>query len=273
MKKVNNGARCTKAMLFVALSFLLSYSDMCRGQNEVALAGSTEETWVTESRDVSGFDKIDINGSAAITILVGKPYSLQLKGTRVAIQGLETIVQGDTLLIKSKSKYASPVFNFESCDNMIIHGNEIEYLNCCKGGQCFSGTFKELERSEPKSQHVEITLNLPFLSQLKISGAAKATVSNINSPSFNLKVSGAGKGTASGAVGTLTIDLSGAANVDATSLTAKTVHADVSGSSRLGVAAQDVLYADVSGVGAIAFTGNPRVHKHISGIGRISRLE
>ena len=70
----------------------------------------------------------------------------------------------------------------------------------------------------------------------------------------------------------ITVEVSGASNVDAESLKAKTADVDASGASSVNVFVTERLVSDASGASRISYSGNPTsVEKKTSGASRVSQ--
>ena len=136
---------------------------------------------------------------------------------------------------------------------------------------------------------VTITLTVPKLERLTVSGAGNATAERLTGDALTLKLSGAGNATLRDATyKSLTISLSGAGNarltgtaekatasisgageIDAAEFKVATAEVKVSGAGNASVWATDTLKARVSGAGDVTYKGNPRVEKRVSGAGSV----
>lgn len=105
---------------------------------------------------------------------------------------------------------------------------------------------------------IHVTISLPQLDYLDISGAARAMASKIKADKLTLEVSGASKLTAEGTSKQLHGDISGASTLSAENLTAERVEIETSGASRSHVNATESLTADASGASTIYYSGEPK---------------
>ena len=111
---------------------------------------------------------------------------------------------------------------------------------------------------------------VPTLDALSSSGATSVEVVGLGGEKLDLSVSGAAKITARGTTGTLSIQVEGAAAINAKDLAARDVTVNVSGSGALDVTASGKLVVVVSGAGRVRYYGNPTsVAKSISGAGSV----
>ncbi len=111
------------------------------------------------------------------------------------------------------------------------------------------------------------------LTRVGVSGAVSGSLTDLKGAALALDLSGAADLTLKGAVDSLKIEASGAADIDSTGLDAKVVEIGASGAGDLRVSATETLKVDVSGAADVKYKGDPkRVTKSISGVGSVSPL-
>lgn len=71
----------------------------------VGLASPVIAKTVTQSRDVSSFSKVTINGSIDANVMVGEAQSVSIRADDREIDRIETSIKGDTLVIKMKGNF------------------------------------------------------------------------------------------------------------------------------------------------------------------------
>jgi hypothetical protein len=117
---------------------------------------------------------------------------------------------------------------------------------------------------------MSVTVSVPSLDALTLTGSGVITVSGIETSSLTVRLPGSGVVRASGAATKLDVTLDGSGDAQLGQLIAGDVHAVVSGSGRIVLTATKSLDASVSGSGAIMYGGNPReVTKSVTGSGAI----
>jgi len=140
------------------------------------------------------------------------------------------------------------------------------------------------------SPSVSVSVTVPDLTRLDVSGASEATVRSVTAESLNvstsgagdidlaadaqqltLSVTGAGTVTAHGTVGSGSITVSGAGEIDGQDMTIADATVSVSGAGSVKVRVRQSLDADVSGAGTLVYYGDPRVTRDVSGAGSISQ--
>lgn len=138
------------------------------------------------------------------------------------------------------------------------------------------------------SPHVLVTITVPELSSVELSGSSDAVISDVdggpfrldvsgsadvimdaNSKDMTISVSGSGDITARGTVNALAIDISGSGDIAGKDLTAADARVDLSGSGTIAVRARDSLDVSVSGSGDVTYWGDPEVTESITGSGGV----
>ena len=104
---------------------------------------------------------------------------------------------------------------------------------------------------------VAVEVFTPRLAQLDVSGAVTLVARDLSGPTLRVEASGASDLTLAGAVDRLALEVSGASDVKALGLRAKTVAADVSGASDVKVRAEDRLEVEASGASDVRYAGEP----------------
>ena len=126
------------------------------------------------------------------------------------------------------------------------------------------------KRSIAPRSELSLRVSAPRLEGLRVSGAVKGTVADVDADRFTLEVSGAASLELSGNVESAELTLSGAGKVRAESLRAGAVRARLSGASTISVHASRSLDVDISGAGKVSYSGDPKdVKQKISGVGKL----
>jgi hypothetical protein len=140
------------------------------------------------------------------------------------------------------------------------------------------------------SPTVSVSVTVPDLTRLDVSGASEATVRSVTAESLDIgisgagdidlaadaqqltiTVSGAGTVTAHGTVESGSITVSGAGGIDGEDMTIADATVSVAGAGSVKVRVRQTLDADVSGAGNLVYYGDPMVTQDISGAGSISQ--
>jgi hypothetical protein len=140
------------------------------------------------------------------------------------------------------------------------------------------------------SPRVSVSVTVPDLTRLELSGAADVTVRSVIAESLEVEVSGAGDVNLAADAQELTISVSGAGTVTAhgtvaegslvvsgaggiagEDLTIADATVDVSGAGSVSLRVRESLDANVSGAGSVIYFGDPTVTEEVSGAGSISQ--
>lgn len=114
------------------------------------------------------------------------------------------------------------------------------------------------EKGSSSKIGIKVTISMPDVNGIDISGASTAVVSGAKSESLELEASGASKIKIDGEAKDLTSDASGASGIDAENLLAENADIKASGASNTTVSATGELEADASGASTIYYTGEPK---------------
>jgi len=211
-------------------------------------------TLTTQSRDVSSFDAVQINGAGELLIIQGETESLEIQAEDNIIDELTSDVQENTLVLGYRDSFLR---------NTIIPTERITY-----------------------------TLTMTELSQVTINGAASMDIDSLETGSLALIINGAGNisinqlladnlnveisGTTTIEIGgqtsqqTVTID--GAGNYRADDLQTNSTTININGLGNATVWATETLNISIDGGGNLRYYGLPNVTQEINGVGDIDNL-
>jgi hypothetical protein len=101
-------------------------------------------------------------------------------------------------------------------------------------------------------------------------GAVKLRVKQLSGPSFALESKGASEVILDGSIDRLLVDMTGASQLAADGLQAKTAEISTTGAGDADVAVTDTLKVVITGAGKVTYSGNPpTIKKQITGAGSI----
>jgi hypothetical protein len=182
-------------------------------------APSARSAVVTEQRPVGAFNAIEVAGPWRVVIQAqaqaqGRP-ALELSGERKQLDEIETVVRGDTLVVRPVQR---------------------------KG---FVFTFNARRHETPV-----VRISAAALRSLKMSGSGDVELTQLASEQFEVNNSGPGDLQASGSVRRLTVNASGSGDLDLRRLTANDVKLDMHGAGDVRLAdIKGELTAQLSGSG------------------------
>ncbi len=127
------------------------------------------------------------------------------------------------------------------------------------------------DRISPKTK-VKVTISMPTIENLDVSGASSGSVVSVNADSLELKASGASKIKIDGTAKELNADASGASSIDAENLKVEDADVEASGASKITVSAANDLKVDASGASKITYTGEPKnIKQNSSGTSSVTK--
>lgn len=182
----------------------------------------------------------------------------------------ETRMPGQFTKIETTGAVVLEVTSGQSSPIVLVSGdnNVVPLVKTTVSGDVLKIRVGESHRSKLP---LVVKIAMPKLVALFASGAAKVSAANLGGPRFELRGSGAIKVSLGGAVDELSIDVSGAARIDATALAARKATVSASGAGTIDVNAAEKLDVRLSGAGKLTYAGNPVITKSISGAGSIER--
>lgn len=159
------------------------------------------------------FNKIEIEGAFIVEIVPGSEHKLRIRGRERYMSALKIEQSGDRLFIG------------------------------------VSGFREEIQRWALSEDDIELTIEVPDLEKLEITGACSAYINDFNLNSLTIDLMGASSLKADMRVDDLNIELTGASNMELRGL-GQEMRADVMGASRLDADAFRVKYAWLEAEGA-----------------------
>ena len=117
---------------------------------------------------------------------------------------------------------------------------------------------------------IKVVISSPTRAGGKIRGAVKLTAKQLSGPIFALEAKGASRVSLDGSVDRLLVDMTGASQLTAAGLQAKTAEISTTGAGDAEVAVSDTLKVAITGAGKVTYSGNPpTIKKQITGAGSI----
>lgn len=117
---------------------------------------------------------------------------------------------------------------------------------------------------------IKVVISSPARAGSRIRGAVKLTAKQLSGPTFALESKGASEVTLDGSVDRLLADMTGASQLSAGGLQAKTAEISTTGAGDAEVAVTDTLKVVITGAGKVTYSGNPpTIKKQITGAGSI----
>lgn len=215
--------------------------------NSVKGKGAT----VTETRDLSGFDKISLSINADVTYTQDSVYFVEISAQQNILDVITTEISSGELKIGSNRWIRK-----HNGIKIIIHSPDLRKIDLDG-----SGNFD--------STGMLTTTGL----ELEISGSGNIRITSLTASNLDADISGSGNISISGgAVTNEETEISGSGNIEMDNLTANISKAKISGSGSVSVWVLNQLNATISGSGDIKYRGNPAVNTTISGSGSVIHI-
>jgi hypothetical protein len=203
-----------------------------------------------ETRNLSGFTKVNFGVSGDLYINIGSEFKVVLEGDKSLLDEIETEVTGSKLVIHKESWHS--------------HGNEkvIVYITMPElTGLGVSGSGKAEIKDAVKAENLDFS----------VSGSGRIQTAGLALGKLNVGISGSGDviigGT--GEAASADIDISGSGNYSGETLRIANAEFSISGSGSCKCNVTDNLEARVSGSGNITYLGTPKIDARVSGSGKV----
>jgi len=208
---------------------------------------------VKETRNVSGFTKVNFGVAGNLYINIGPEFKVVLEGEKKYIDDVITEVSGGKLVIKNEN-WKINNWRMNEKVNVYITMPELAGLGV-------SGSGKAEVKDAIKTSDLG----------LSVSGSGKIYISDITVSNLSCGISGSGDIilSGSGSCSKADISISGSGNYDGLPLKIGTAEIHISGSGNCSCNVTESLRASVSGSGNVTYEGSPKIDAHVSGSGKV----
>ncbi len=208
---------------------------------------------VTETREVSDFDALEIEYPAHVIVKQGNQESLKIEAEDNLLPNLKTEVRNGTLEIFYKRENGKHVNPTETVTITIV-ARDLTDVEFNSAG--------ELIIEKLKTNALEVSLN----------GAGNLELNEIEVSELSVSLNGAGSMNASGTADDLDLSINGFGDFKGADLHSKVARVDISGAGSATVWVDDNLNAGISGAGSVNYYGTASVDRQISGVGGVNHL-
>jgi hypothetical protein len=206
---------------------------------------------ITEEREVSGFDSVDMSGFGEIFITQGDTESLTIETDDNLMQYIKSEVRGNTLYLEFEE---NTIPNPSSKITFRLNVVDLAALDLAGAG----------------SFNIE-SLETPSL-EITFSGAGDIDLNSLVADRVSTRISGAGDVSVSGEVGIQNIHIEGAGKYSAPDLKSSEATVQIEGLGNVVIWVIDALDLTIDGAGNVDYYGNPTVSQSIEGGGSINSL-
>lgn len=223
-----------------------------------------------ESRDVSGFDAVDISGSGDVIITQGDAEGVTIEAEENLLPYIRTDVRGRTLYIYIDH---TNLLTINTSRPMRFHVSmkDVTGLETSGSGSITSEkiTTDRLDIDISGSGSIKIENLKAGQLTADVSGSGDIKFDNLETDRLRIDISGSGDSVIKGKAEIQELKISGSGACDHSGLKSKEVSIDVSGAGSVLVDAENTLNVTISGSGDVVYSGTPKMIQKISGSGDI----
>jgi len=237
----------SRGVLAVLMIGLLSSACSLQWPRLETIQGSGNVT--SESRNVSDFNEVELQGIGNLTIQQTDSESLTIEAEDNIIPYLTTEVQNNRLTLSVENG---------------VNLRTTKPIN-------YKLTVKDLSDLKLSGSGTIDVENIKT-NNLKIDTSGSGDVSaNIDTNNLEVVLSGSGDAKMEGKTDSQAVNISGSGSYQAEKLQSKEAKVDINGSGSATLDVSDALDARISGSGSVEYTGDPTVSKQISGSGELRK--
>ena len=206
---------------------------------------------VTETRQVSNFDSIDLSGVGEVIITQGGSESLSIETDDNVMKHLKIVVENGTLKLGFEEGFQSIT------PTRLVFSVGVDDLT----GLTISGS-GDIEAEALETDLLDVT----------VSGSGDVRIAALTTGEVRTEISGSGEVSLAGEASAQDVTISGSGKYLAGDLCSESVKMDVSGSGDVTVCAIETLDTNISGSGSVSYYGKPSINSSGGGSGTISSL-
>jgi hypothetical protein len=154
-----------------------------------------------------------------------------------------------------------PVLTVVADENLLLHINT-----------AVTGHTLRIDSDLPlaPTRQIKVTASSDALTDARLAGAIHLSLNQVNEQKLKVAGAGAVSVSADGSATELSVDLTGASKLSASSLKTQSAIIALTGASRADISVADTLKASITGAGSLTYSGNPKsVDKNVTGAGSI----
>jgi len=209
----------------------------------------------TETRQVSGFDRVVLTDFGELTIQQGEVESLTIEASPELLEKIRSDVEGNTLTIGFRSWLDRILSPFEHHVRYTLQLKNLSALKITGAVQTRAGSLRAGELV------------------IEVSGSSDLRIDQLTAEALNVTISGSGDFHIAGKVQSQALRISGSARIEAPDLESQRTTIHISGSGHATLWVNESLDVRVSGAGTVEYKGAPSVNQTISGVGKVRQLQ
>jgi hypothetical protein len=220
----------------------------------------TAEGYVSQERDVTGFDRVTLKEFGKLIITQGEEESLRIESHPDVMERITSEVKDGELILGLKGGFLDKFSDFLSSS---LSGYQITFhlgVKQLRGLSIFGAgraIADEISADELK---------------LKLSGAGSINIRGLSTENLLVDLPGTGKIELAGKALAQRVTISGAGGYIARKLESKVSKVKLSGAGKGILWVTDDLDISISGLGSVDYYGSPKLKQNISGLGNVVGL-
>ena len=224
-----------------------SACDVHVGPGELVQGSGTVKT---ESRDVHGFDRVDVAGIGTLVITQGDTEHLVISAEDNILPKLSSEVVNGQLELHPQSNVQ---LNTTQPIQYQLTVKQLKEMRLAGAGDVKAGSLQ--------ADQLDIA----------VAGSGNADIGRLTASRLTVTVSGSGTVTIAGQSTQQTVTISGSGRYRATDLKSRSANIQINGSGDCAVSVADSLNVTIAGSGNVTYAGSPTVNQTILGSGRVSK--
>jgi hypothetical protein len=214
----------------------------------------------TETREVTGFNSIELRAFGDMQITQGTTESLVTEGDEEILQKISSRVEDNKLILELGQNWFERIMTgLNSIGRKAVKYHitvkELKAVKVIGSGDVYIPSLK--------------TTNL----HLVVTGNGEIKLPALTAEGLEVDISGRGEIDVAGQVKTQDISIAGSGEYDAKALTSQSTKISISGHGDVEVAVSELLDVRIAGYGEVTYTGNPQVKQSIAGAGNIKQVK
>lgn len=206
---------------------------------------------ITETRQVSNFDRVALEGSGVVIVTQGGSESLSIETDDNIMQHVEVEVEGGTLTLGFKEE-VNLIF-----PSRLIFTVGVDDLT----GLAIAGSGK-IDSELIEAEDLDVS----------VGGSGKIQIADLTADEVKTKIGGSGEIDLAGEAAAQDVTISGSGKYLAGDVCSESVKVSISGSGDVTVCATDSLDVNISGSGSVDYYGRPSINTSGSGSGNVNNL-
>lgn len=220
----------------------------------------SQDDLVKESREVGGFDRVELRDYGELVISQGDSEALTVEAHPEVLSAIKSEVENGKLTLRIDrtwlERLSDSLRNGLSRHRVLytLTLNDLHELSILGAGK--------VKASEIESDTLKITL----------SGAADLRIPSLNVEILTVDMPGAGRVAVSGHTIEQEVTITGAGSYDASKLESRDARVVISGAGKASLWVEGELDVRLSGIGAVEYYGDPTLNQAITGLGKVTGL-